>query len=178
MSQHFVGTGFAPGEAVVPRSSDESLPIEVFLRREVDNAQAALAETVGQLKTDVRAVADLRGWAEKYPWTTVLTAAAIGFGAAAPLKAALGGTGRATFDQRPTAGTAGAASQQPRGLLGYVDRLVAWAAELLSPFLASVAHDALQAVWSSPRASPEQRNGSPAAAKREDQPAEIDESRV
>jgi ElaB/YqjD/DUF883 family membrane-anchored ribosome-binding protein len=56
-----------------------------FLKDEMENARAAIVQTLEHLKTDLKTAADVRLWAREHPWATVGAAAAVGFLAAAAL---------------------------------------------------------------------------------------------
>jgi hypothetical protein len=61
-----------------------------FLAREVQDAKAALAHAVADLKSGLTSSADLRLWVKHYPWAALGAATVAGFAAAATITPAPG----------------------------------------------------------------------------------------
>ena len=76
------------GHATDTTSHPQAAPLSEteFLAREASAAREAMGDTIEDMRTSMRDVADVRGWAQTYPWATLGAAAAAGFLAVVALK--------------------------------------------------------------------------------------------
>ena len=64
------------------RSERKFLPEQEFLAQQVADAQAAIEQTLNDLRQSLKTAVDLRLWTRQHPWACVGMAAAAGFAAA------------------------------------------------------------------------------------------------
>jgi hypothetical protein len=76
-----------PNELGADKTSESEL-----LNREVQQAKAAMDQSVADLKQSLRTAADLQLWAQHHPWLTVGAAAAGGFAAGSTIASLLSGS--------------------------------------------------------------------------------------
>jgi ElaB/YqjD/DUF883 family membrane-anchored ribosome-binding protein len=69
--------GTSPSERPDPSSQRE------YLAQQTEQARAAIQQTIAAIQQSLRDSADLKAWAQQYPWATVGVAAASGFAATA-----------------------------------------------------------------------------------------------
>jgi ElaB/YqjD/DUF883 family membrane-anchored ribosome-binding protein len=72
----------APATASQPAAGESESD---FLRRQADDAQRAIADTLTRMQQSFKDSADVQAWTRKYPWPSLGVAAAVGFLAARAL---------------------------------------------------------------------------------------------
>jgi len=72
----------APATASQPTAGESESD---FLRRQADDAQRAIADTLTRMQQTLKDSADVQAWTRKYPWPSLGVAAAVGFLAAKAL---------------------------------------------------------------------------------------------
>jgi hypothetical protein len=81
----------------------EGLSEAEILKREAEKAQAAMAQAVAGLQKSLGTAADVRLWAERYPWLTVGAAVAAGFAAGSAITSTVQGRGETNGHISPQA---------------------------------------------------------------------------